>query len=153
LQTLLPFGCERFKEWLLGAKHPNHKLVSKSHPQLVFTTSGAQSTPLTLIPVGTTTCSKRQLILSKRLNQFDSLYSLYQGDFDGEKVVAKLTEEVALGEALRHEASIYNHLSDLQGLVIPTFLGLFVAGSCSLLITSYCGVSLGSFSSLSKAEQ
>lgn len=63
-----------------------------------------------------------------------------------------MTEDDTLGEVLQHEASIYNHLSDLQGFVIPTFLGLFRAGGCSLLITADCGQSLTSFSTLSNAE-
>lgn len=68
-------------------------------------------------------------------------------------MVAKVTEDEALAESLRHEASIYHHLSDLQGFVVPTFLGLFSTGGCYLLITADCGMSLRSFSTLSRAER
>jgi hypothetical protein len=147
-----PIGFQQFKEWLMGHNQNNQRQISDICPRLVFTTSGLPSTPLPLTPVGKTHCGRR-LTLTERVSQYNGLYSIYKGDLDGERVVTKITEDHALGEVLQHEASVYNHLSDLQGLVIPNFLGLFRAGSGFLLITADCGMPLSSFSSLSKAER
>jgi hypothetical protein len=149
MQTLLSFGCQGFKYWLQN----NPKQINDVSLQVVFTTSGTPSTPLPIIPVGKALHGKRQLTLTERVSQYNGEYSVYRGDLDGERVVTKITEDVALGEVLRHEASIYDRISDLQGFVVPTFFGLFSAGGCYFLVTADCGVSLGSFSSLSNAER
>jgi hypothetical protein len=149
---VLCFGYQRIKECLLGAKQDN-QIQSDFPLQLVFTTSGTPSANLPLIPVGKAIHGKRQLTLTERVSQYNGMYSVYWGDLDGEKVVAKIIEDESLGEVLLHEASIYNHLSDLQGIVIPAFWGLFRTGHCHLLLTSDCGQSLSSFSTLSVAER
>ena len=152
---LPPLLCRRFKEWLFGVKQPqpHQNQISDVFLRLVFTTSGLPLTPLPLTPVGKIYHGKRQLTLTKRISQYNGLFSVYRGDLDGEKVVTKITEDDTLWEVLKHEALIYQHLSDLQGFVIPTFLGLFNTGGCYLLITADCGVSLRSFSTLSKAQR
>ncbi|KAF8800875.1 hypothetical protein BYT27DRAFT_7049676, partial [Phlegmacium glaucopus] len=58
-------------------------------------------------------------------------------------------DEVELAEVLQHESLIYSHLSDVQGSVVPTCMGLFSTGGSYLLITADCGVGLRSFSMLS----
>jgi hypothetical protein len=123
--------------------------------QLVFTTSGVPSTPLPLIPLaaGGNAIGKRQLTLMTRVSDYGGLFSVFLGDLDGRKVVAKMTDKDELGEVLRHERLIYQHLSDLQGSVVPTCYGLFTVEASHLLITEDCGVSLTSFSTLSNHER
>ena len=86
------------------------KQISDVFLWLVFTTSGLPSTPLPLTPVGKIYHGKRQLTLTKRILQYNGLFSVYRGDLDGEKVVTKIMEDDTLWEVLKHEALIYQHL-------------------------------------------
>lgn len=142
------------EERVMGVRQPQPKKIIGDFPlTVIFTTSGAPSTPLPFFPVGKALPGKTQLTLRKKLSQYNGQYSVYQGDLDGFRVVVKITEDGTLAEALHHEASIYDHLCDLQGFVIPTFQGLFIASGSSLLITADSGESVTSFSALSNAQR
>lgn len=147
----LPFKI--LEEILLGVQEKNQRQKCSGPLLLVFSTSGNLSRPLPLIPVGKVHEGKAVLTLSKRVRDYNGDFSVYKGDLDGEKVVAKITEDDGLAEVLRHEASIYHHLSSIQGIVVPTFLGLFRLGRCYLLITNDCGVPLETFSKLSNTDR
>lgn len=147
----LPFKI--LEEILLGVQEKNQKQKCSGPLLLVFSTSGNLSRPLPLIPVGKVHQGKALLTLSKRVNNYKGDFSVYRGDLDGEKVVVKITEDEGLGEVLQHEASIYDHLTDVQGFVVPNFQGLFRVGRCYLLITNDCGVPLETFSTLSNTDR
>jgi hypothetical protein len=114
------------------------------------------STPVALVPVINAEGQGqglRRLTLRTRVSGYNGLFSVFRGDLDGQKVVTKMTDNDSLGEVLYHEAIIYNHLSDLQGSVVPTFLGLYKAEASSLLVMADCGQSLISFSTLNNDQR
>jgi hypothetical protein len=156
---LISYGCQLyrgFEEHLLNIEQKCHKLHVDSPFEVIFTTSGAPSTPLRLIPVGNVTGQPqrlRRLTLTTRVSDRNGLYSVFRGDLDGRNVITKMTENNSLVEVLRHESLIYQHLSDIQGSVIPTCLGLFAVGASCLLVMTDCGVSPTSFSTLTDAER
>jgi hypothetical protein len=155
---LISYSCQLyrgFEEHLLGIEQKCHKPLVDFPFEIVFTTSGAPSTPLRLIPVGNAIGQPqrpRRLTLTTRVSDRNGLFSVFRGHLDGRKVITKMTENNSLVEVLRHEHLIYQHLSDIQGSVIPTCLGLFAVGASCLLVMTDCGVSPTSFSTLTDAE-
>jgi hypothetical protein len=116
-------------------------------------TSGTPSIPLPLTQVSSSVGRVRQLTLRSRISNEEGFFSVYRGDLDGRKVVAKIAEEDGLVELLQHEGLVYQHLSSIQGSVIPTCLGLFTTGAALILITEDCGAPLESFSTLTDGER
>ena len=78
---------------LIKIQH-NPNQISDSHLQLVFTLSGAPSTPLPFMPVEKVLHDKTQLTLTKRVSKYNGLYSVYQGVLDGENAVVKIMEDL-----------------------------------------------------------
>jgi hypothetical protein len=156
---LISCGCQLYRGFegrLLDIEQKCHKPLADLPFEVVFTTSGASSTPLRLIPVGNVAGQPqrlRRLTLTTRVSDRNGLFSVFRGDLDGRKVITKMTENNSLVEVLRHESLIYQHLSYIQGSVIPTCLGLFAVGAGCLLVMTDCGVSPTSFSTLTDSER
>jgi hypothetical protein len=67
------------------------------------------------------------------------------------RVVAKAAYQSAASDRLLHEFAIYEFLRGLQGVVIPSLFGMYrnLDDGSSILLTSYAGVTLKDFNTLS----
>jgi hypothetical protein len=123
---------------------------SISHSSPADTGSSPHSAP---VPSADLPSTEPDLILTDLLGQGSAGYVFLGTAEDGSPFAVKVATLKQGKEMLSNEASIYKHLSELQGDCVPDVFGLFSCKHFDVLVMEFVGPILGKMEDLSVAQR